>query len=84
LNKVVVFGDDHSVHLMMSLLENFRILGSEKTKILYVYRSVRRSGKRRRLPKSLAPIPRLVRKVGRIEPATMATVLVALGQIFAE
>ena len=29
-------------------------------------------------------VTRLVRKVGRIEPATMATVLMALGQIFAE
>jgi hypothetical protein len=38
LNEVVVFGDDHSFRLT-SLLENLRILGSEKTKILNVYRS---------------------------------------------
>jgi hypothetical protein len=38
LNEVVVFGDDHSSHLA-SPLENLRILGSEKTKILNVYRS---------------------------------------------
>ena len=29
-------------------------------------------------------VTRLVRKVGRIEPATMTTVLAALGEIFAE
>lgn len=29
-------------------------------------------------------VTRLARKVGRIEPATMTTVLMALGQIFAE
>jgi hypothetical protein len=38
LNKVVVFGDDHSFYLT-SLRENLRILGSEKIKILNVYRS---------------------------------------------
>jgi hypothetical protein len=38
LNKVAVFGDDHSV-LLTSLLEDLRIFGSEKTKIPNVYRS---------------------------------------------
>jgi len=35
LNKINVFGDDHSVHLA-SLLENLRILSREETKILNV------------------------------------------------
>jgi predicted phosphodiesterase len=38
LNKVVVFGNDHSFHLT-SLLEDLRILSSEKTKVFYVHRS---------------------------------------------
>lgn len=38
LNEVVVFGNDHSSRLA-SLLENLRILGSEKTKLRNVHRS---------------------------------------------
>jgi hypothetical protein len=38
LNEVVVFGDDHGLHLT-SLLENLGVLGSEKAKVLNVHRS---------------------------------------------
>lgn len=37
MDKVVIFGDDHSFHLT-SLLENLPVLGTEEAKILNVYR----------------------------------------------